>query len=299
MRILITGSQGQVGHCLVKQLSAKKQIIMLACTKDDLDITDRQAVINKVNAFKPSVIINAAAYTAVDGAESDVESAYAVNRDGPKYLAEAAEQHRAALLHVSTDYVFSGTHDEPYRETDQTDPHSVYGASKLAGELAVQQACAKHIILRTAWVFGEHGGNFVKTMLRLASQKDELNVVDDQVGGPTYAGDIASALISIAQRLEEEENPHYGTYHFSGTPHVSWCAFASAIFSGAYQQGLVKKVPKVIPITTAEYPTPAKRPANSRLDTTKIMTQFSISPSNWQRALRNLSDYQDKCDANN
>ncbi|OOF13799.1 dTDP-4-dehydrorhamnose reductase [Salinivibrio sp. PR932] len=299
MRILITGSQGQVGHCLVKQLTAKKQITMLACTKDDLDITDRQAVIKKVNAFKPSVIINAAAYTAVDNAESDVEKAYAVNRDGPKYLAEAAEQHQATLLHLSTDYVFSGCNEAPYRETDQTDPHSVYGASKLAGELAVQRACSKHIILRTAWVFGEQGGNFVKTMLRLASQRNTLNVVNDQLGGPTYAGDIASALIRIAQHLEEDDNPRYGLYHFTGYPHVSWYEFASAIFACAYQQGILKTVPTVTPISTAEYPTPAKRPANSRLDTTQIMAQFSIPPSDWQCALTNLSDYQDESDASN
>jgi len=293
MRILVTGSQGQVGHCLVEQLVGMKQVTMLACDRHQLDITDRTAVMNKVSEFKPTVIINAAAYTAVDKAESDRDRAYAVNQKGAQYLAQAAEQQGAALLHISTDYVFAGDKEDAYHAQDPTEPNSVYGASKLAGEQAIQTACSKHIIIRTAWVFGEHGGNFVKTMLRLASQRDALSIVDDQVGGPTYAGDIAQALIHIAQCSDAGNDVAYGVYHFAGEPHVSWCEFASTIFTRAYEQGVLKATPTVTPISTAEYPTPAKRPANSRLNTSKMMTHFSIPPSDWQHALGNLIRYQD------
>jgi dTDP-4-dehydrorhamnose reductase (EC 1.1.1.133) len=293
MRILITGSQGQVGHCLVEQLRSNEQVAMLACDRHQLDITDRTAVLNKVSEFKPTVIINAAAYTAVDGAESDCDRAYAINKKGAQYLADAAEQQGAALLHISTDYVFAGDKEDAYHEQDCPEPQSVYGASKLAGEQAIQTACSKHIIIRTAWVFGEHGGNFVKTMLRLASQRDALSIVDDQVGGPTYAGDLAKALIYIAQCIDAGNDVAYGVYHFAGEPHVSWCEFASTIFTRAYEQGILKATPKVTPISTAEYPTPATRPANSRLNTSKIMTHFSIPASDWQHALGNLIRYQD------
>ncbi|OOE39335.1 dTDP-4-dehydrorhamnose reductase [Salinivibrio kushneri] len=293
MRVLITGSQGQVGHCLVEQLMDNEQVTMLACDRHQLDITDRSAVMSQVSEFKPTVIINAAAYTAVDKAESDRDRAYAVNQKGAQHLAEAAEQQGAALLHISTDYVFAGDKKDAYHEQDCPEPQSVYGASKLAGEQAIQTACSKHIIIRTAWVFGEHGGNFVKTMLRLASQRDSLSIVDDQVGGPTYAGDIAQALIHIAQCIDAGNDVAYGVYHFAGEPHVSWCEFASTIFTCAYEQGILEAVPAVTPISTAEYPTPAKRPANSRLNTSKIMAHFSIPASDWQRALSNLICYQD------
>ncbi|OOE39318.1 dTDP-4-dehydrorhamnose reductase [Salinivibrio kushneri] len=293
MRILITGSQGQVGHCLVEQLRGNEQVTILACDRHQLDITDRTAVLNKVSEFKPTVIINAAAYTAVDGAESDRDLAYAINQKGAKYLADAAEQQGAALLHISTDYVFAGDKEGAYHEQDCPESQSVYGASKLAGEQAIQTACSKHIIIRTAWVFGEHGGNFVKTMLRLASQRDALSIVDDQVCGPTYAGDLAKALIYIAQCIDAGNDVAYGVYHFAGEPHVSWCEFASTIFTRAHEQGVLKTTPTVTPISTAEYPTPATRPANSRLNTSKIMTHFSIPASDWQHALGNLIRYQD------
>lgn len=293
MRILVTGSQGQVGHWLVEQLIGMKQVTMLACDRHQLDITDRSAVLSKVNEFKPTVIINAAAYTAVDKAESDRDRAHAVNQKGAQYLAQAAEKQGAALLHISTDYVFAGDKEDAYHEQDCPEPQSVYGASKLAGEQAIQTACSKHIIIRTAWVFGEHGGNFVKTMLRLASQHDVLSIVDDQVGGPTYAGDIAKALIHIAQCIDAGNDVAYGVYHFSGEPHVSWCEFASTIFTRAYEQGVLEATPKVTPISTAEYPTPVKRPTNSRLNTSKIMAHFSIPASDWQHALGNLIRYQD------
>ena len=290
MRILITGSHGQVGTCLVNQLATTEHDV-LAMDRDTLDITDAQQVMHTVRDYRPDVIINAAAHTAVDKAESERELSFAINRDGPKNLALAAQDVNAAILHISTDYVFAGNKDGIYAESDVTDPQGVYGASKLEGELAVIYACDKHIILRTAWVFGEHGNNFVKTMLRLAQTRDSLGVVGDQFGGPTYAGDIAAALITMAIAIVEQGNTDFGIYHFAGLPHVSWAQFAQTIFDKAQEQAVLSSKPMVNAITTADYPTPAKRPANSRLDTQKITHTFGIAACDWQAALCHLTDY--------
>ena len=291
MRILITGKKGQVGKCLVEQLNRLPEITFLALDRAELDITNEVQVNRVVGEFKPNVIINAAAYTAVDKAESEINLAYAVNRDGPKFLAEAAERNSALILHISTDYVFSGNKKGTYSEADTTSPQGIYGESKLAGEKAVIKACSRHIIIRTAWVFGEHGNNFVKTMLRLAQTRDVLGVVGDQFGGPTYAGDIASALIKIANTIINGKSNCYGIYHFSGLPHVSWSEFANAIFEQAKKQKVIETSQKVESITTAEYPTTAKRPQNSKLDTTLINHTFWVQPSNWKIALLNLTPY--------
>jgi dTDP-4-dehydrorhamnose reductase len=290
MKILITGSYGQVGSCLVKQLSGLSEVDYLAVDRDQLDITDVAAVHQLVSAFHPDVIINAAAHTAVDKAEQEVELSYAINRDGPTFLAQAANDVGAAMLHISTDYVFAGDKEGAYTETDATDPQGVYGMSKLAGELAVASACPRHIILRTAWVFCETGNNFVKTMLRLSQTRDELGVVADQFGGPTYAGDIAAALITIAKALHNGDQ-HYGIYHFAGQPHVNWHQFASEIFCQAQLQEIMDKTMRVNAITSDQYPTPAKRPANSKLDCQKIEQTFGIQPSDWQGILNNLKNY--------
>ncbi|SMY35593.1 dTDP-4-dehydrorhamnose reductase [Photobacterium malacitanum] len=295
MKVLITGCNGQVGSCLVNLLQEHQNVEICAVDRAELDITQQAAVSRYVASFKPNVIINAAAHTAVDKAEQEIELSYAINRDGPKYLAMAANDIGALMLHISTDYVFDGKKDSTYVETDLVNPQSIYGITKLAGEEAVVEACPRHIILRTAWVFSEHGNNFVKTMLRLAQQKDALGIVNDQFGGPTYAGDIAAALIEIAQKITDSDNlfdsDNYGIYHFSGLPHVSWCEFAQEIFNKAVEQGLLIKSPEVKGIKTEEYPTPAKRPANSTLNTDKITTVFNIPASNWQLALDHLVDY--------
>ena len=289
MKILITGANGQVGHCLVNQLQGRAEI--LAAHRDTLDITDRAAVMQAVSAFRPDAVINTAAHTAVDKAESEPEAAYAINRDGARYLAESAEAVGALMLHISTDYVFDGQGSEPYREDHAVAPQSVYGQSKLAGEQAVAEACARHIILRTAWVFGEHGNNFVKTMLRLGAQRDSLGIVADQRGAPTYAGDIAAALIEMAQQLHSGRSQAFGVYHFSGSPYVSWFEFAQTIFEQAVAQGVLPRAPALSAIATADYPTPARRPANSCLDLAKIQTAFGIAPSDWRQALNNLAVY--------
>lgn len=290
MKILVTGSNGQVGSCLVKQLSQIPDIEFLAVDRTQLDITDAAAVAKLVNDFKPHAIINAAAHTAVEKAEDEVALSYAINRDGPQWLAEAANSVGAVMLHISTDYVFAGDKQGEYLETDAIDPQGVYGKSKLAGELAVAAACPRHIILRTAWVFCETGNNFVKTMLRLAQSRDELGVVADQFGGPTYAGDIANALIVMAKAVSEG-NQSFGIYHYSGLPHVSWHQFASNIFNKANEQGILNKVIRVNAIASDQYPTPAKRPANSKLDCRKIEQSFGIQPSDWQAALKNLKGF--------
>jgi len=289
MRILITGCYGQVGRSLVKKLQPIANI--LAVGRAELDITDEIAVKNVVKAFKPDVIINAAAHTAVDKAENEIDLSYEINCNGPRFLAEAADSVDASILHISTDYVFSGDKDGIYTESDLTSPQGVYGESKLAGEMAVIKACQKHIVLRTAWVFGEEGNNFVKTMLRLAKTHDTLGIVGDQIGGPTYAGDIAAALVVITKAICNGENDKFGIYHFSGLPHVSWSQFAETIFDEAIDQDFIQQSLTVNAITTAEYPTPAKRPANSKLDTALITKQFDIDASDWKLALRNIKAY--------
>lgn len=289
-KFLITGAKGQVGHCLTQQLTGKAEI--LAIDRDELDITDRDAVFNTVRSFRPDVIINAAAHTAVDKAETEIELSEAINVKGPQYLAEAANEIGALILHISTDYVFNGEGSHEYKESDKTGPQGVYGKTKLAGEIAVQQANARSIILRTAWVFGEHGHNFVKTMLRLAKDRDTLGVVGDQFGGPTYAGDIAKALIEIANQILAGKVNAFGVYHFTGKPYVSWYEFAKAIFAEAELQNIIEKQPLVSSIATSDYPTPAKRPANSRLDLTKVKQVFDVEPSDWQQALKNIKAYK-------
>jgi dTDP-4-dehydrorhamnose reductase len=291
MRVLITGCHGQVGSCLTKQLANNENIAVLALDREHLDITSQDAVNATVAEFEPSIIINAAAHTAVDKAEEEVDLSYAINRDGPKYLAQAAQSVGAAMLHISTDYVFEGNKTGEYVETDATNPQGVYGKSKLAGEIAVAEACDKHIILRTAWVFGEHGNNFVKTMLRLGQTRDALSIVGDQFGGPTYAGDIASVLIQIAKRIILESKVEYGVYHYSGLPHVSWFDFADAIFDVAVEQKVLAKKPSLTSITTEQYPTPASRPSNSRLSNGKITQAFSVEPSDWNSALNDIQAY--------
>lgn len=295
MRILITGCYGQVGSCLIQQLANDESITVLALDREHLDIINQDAVNAAVAEFKPSIIINAAAHTAVDKAEEEVDLSYAINRDGPKYLAQAAQSVGAAILHISTDYVFEGNKVGEYTETDATNPQGVYGKSKLAGEIAVAEACDKHIILRTAWVFGESGNNFVKTMLRLGENRDALSIVGDQFGGPTYAGDIANTLIQIAKRINQGINQgdavEYGVYHYSGLPHVSWFDFADAIFDVAVEQGVLVNKPSLTSITTDQYPTTAKRPSNSRLSTEKITQGFSVKASDWKAALNNIQAY--------
>ena len=279
MKFLITGAGGQVGQELQKLLPDAH-----ALTHSQLDISDEFAVKNAVQTIQPRIIINAAAYTAVDRAEEESEKAHLINHIGAKNLAIAAQQQNAILLHISTDYVFDGKKTEPYGETDASNPQSVYGKSKLLGEQAVLQHCEKAMILRTAWVFGRYGKNFVKTMLQLGTTRNHLRIVADQFGSPTEAQDIANALICMAK------NPQFGIYHYSGMPYVSWFEFAQKIFQAAEKQGILH-APQLEAITSEEYPTAAKRPKNSRLNLDKITNTFGILPSDWQSHLNDLRKY--------
>ncbi len=292
MNVVVTGSNGQVGYCLVNRLKGLPDVNLIALDRAELDISDEKAVKNIIEQLKPDVIINAAAYTAVDLAESNQQECFAINADGPKYLSIAADRIGALLLHISTDYVFNGEASHPYDEMAEASPVSVYGQSKLAGELAIKDFCSRYAILRTAWVFGEHGNNFVKTMLRLAQNRPELSVVGDQFGGPTYAGDIADALIQMMVKMTQNTNSDLtGVYHFSGQPYVSWYQFATEIFDASEKHGLIAKKPTVNCIVSSEYPTAAPRPKNSKLSCEKITTHFGIAVSDWKKQMNNIQEY--------
>jgi dTDP-4-dehydrorhamnose reductase len=295
MKILVTGANGQVGWALTQQGSSQHEI--LALDHNGLDITDPIAVQKTVENNKPDVVINAAAYTAVDKAEQEPELAFAVNRDGPRHLATACAHVQIPLVHISTDYVFDGRKTDPYREDDPIAPLGVYGRSKWEGEEVVRQNLPIHIILRVSWVFGDHGHNFVKTMLRLAREREQLRVVADQHGCPTYAGQIAAVLLNLAEqsaprkrRSGQQTEPvraHWGTYHYSGAPATTWHGFAEAIIAKARAYETLS-VNDVVPITTEDFPTPAVRPANSMLDGSLLKERFDIDPGNWQAGLETM-----------
>jgi dTDP-4-dehydrorhamnose reductase len=280
-RILLTGADGQLGHELQQTLMPLGEVIAL--TRQELDLSQGEHIRQLVQQIQPAIIVNSAAYTAVDKAESEVHLAQAVNGTAPTIMAEEAEKIGALLLQVSTDYVFDGKKNTPYLETDLTYPLSSYGKSKLAGEVGIQQVTDNYLILRTAWVYGVYGkGNFVKTMLRLGQDREELRVVADQVGSPSWAKDIAEA---IAQLLQSETT---GIYHFTNSGVVSWYDFAIAIFEEARALGFPLKVQRVIPITTADYPTPAVRPAYSVLSGKKITETLGDYPPYWRDSLRKM-----------
>ncbi len=276
--ILLSGANGQVGQAvLARARAAYPEIEVIAYTRSELDIGDQAAVMHTVQDVKPDCVLNAAAYTAVDKAEDDKDLADLINGAAPGYLAAECARHDIPLLHISTDFVFDGAKESPYVESDPCAPLSVYGQSKLAGEQAIAQHLDKFIILRTAWVFGGEA-NFVNTMRRLAESRDALSVVDDQVGGPTSAAQIADALLKIAQRVIEPNFANWGIYHFSGAPFVSWYEFACEILKD-------NRNVRVLPIASSGYPTPAKRPANSRLKCDKIKSIFGIEQPDWRRDL--------------
>ena len=280
MSIVVCGAAGQVGFELARRAPGA-----IALGRRELDISDAAVVGRVLDSLRPRVVINAAAYTVVDKAESDADSAWRINADGPRNLARVCKRHGAALLHLSTDYVFNGESDAPWGPDSATAPLGVYGQTKLEGEQGIREELAQHLILRVAWVFGPHGANFVRTMVRAASQRPELRVVADQIGGPTYAGDIAAVLLSLANDITAGRTPQWGTYHYCGTPAVSWHAFATTIIERAVQYGLLKQEIPVIPISTAEYPTPARRPRNSVLDCSATQAVLGIAQPDWRAGL--------------
>ena len=289
MKVLLLGANGQVGHELRRALGPLGGVVcatrggVLAdgtrCEAADFD--DPASLPALVARIAPDVVVNAAAYTAVDRAETERDAAFRANAEAPGELARACAERDALLVHYSTDYVFDGSGTRPYREDDPTAPLGVYGASKLAGEQAVQGSGARHAILRTAWVYAAHGKNFMLTMLRLAKERDELRVVADQVGTPTSAALIADTTASLLSQPFRDS----GLWHLTARGHTSWHGFATAIMDEASARGLLDRAPRVVPIATAEYPTPARRPAYSCLDTTRLSQDFVIDLPDWRDGL--------------
>lgn len=284
MRLLIVGGDGQVGREYSELANTEVEITRL--NRGQLDITNADSIRNAIRHHQPQAVINCAAYTAVDRAESDTEQAYLINATAPALLAEVCRDADCKLLHLSTDYVFDGNKPvtETWRETDPCNPQSVYGASKYQGELNILAALPDAFILRTSWVFGRYGNNFVKTMLRLGAEREQLNVVNDQFGGPTHAQDIAQVTIKAAKALIEETLAG-GIYHYGGSPHCHWQTFAEAIMQAGVAHGLLTRAPQVSGIPSSDYPTPAARPANSQMDNSKLTAALKVNASDWQRGL--------------
>lgn len=281
-KILVTGSNGQLGMELRQLAPAHPSYSFIFTTREQMPLEDPAAIHALIDNLKPDYLVNCAAYTAVDRAESDRPMAFLVNGEAPGTMAAACARNNAVMIHISTDYVFNGQSDRPYRESDATDPVNLYGASKLEGEKNVLRELPSSIIIRTAWVYSEFGKNFVRTMLRLMNEKEQIGVVSDQYGTPTYAADLASAVISIIQTLGQDSSPvpgHSGIFHFSNEGRISWYEFAVAIAK------LSGTSCRVNPISTKEFPTPAKRPSYSVLDKTKITREFGIVPPHWHDSL--------------
>jgi dTDP-4-dehydrorhamnose reductase len=276
LKILLLGRNGQVGWELERALAPLGEV--KAFDRTGLDLADTPRLAAAVRALQPAVIVNAAAYTAVDKAESERDAAFAVNATGPRVLAEEVRRIGALLVHYSTDYVFDGAKGSPYVEDDTPNPINVYGASKLAGEEAIRKIGCRHLILRTSWVYGPRGKNFMLTMLRLARERPELRVVDDQVGAPTSSLEIARATATVLARAMRSPELT-GLYHLAASGETSWCGFARAIFAQA------RIATPVQPIPTEEYPTPARRPKNSRLDCSRLRDTFGVALVPWEEAL--------------
>lgn len=288
MRLMVLGADGQLGYEL-RRVRWPAGYRIEAFGHAALDIAERDRVFEAVARARPDIVVNAAAYTAVDRAESEPDAAWAANAAGPADLAAACRDRAIPLVHISTDYVFDGSKRGPYREDDPVCPLGVYGASKEAGERAVRAALAEHVIVRTAWVYSAHGHNFARTMLRLAAERPALRVVADQIGSPTSAADLAAALATIVARIAVGDG-RWGTYHFAGSGAVSWHGFAQAIVEEAARHGAFGSgaPPSVEAIATADYPTPARRPHNSVLDCTKIGAAYGITPRPWRAALADV-----------
>ena len=276
MRLYVIGSEGQIARSLYEAIEGDDRIVIGRSSRSELDLLQPATIKRALSSFLPDVVINPAAYTAVDKAESEADLAFSINRDGAGAVAAVAQELGVPVIHLSTDYVFDGKKSTPYVETDPIAPQSVYGRSKLAGEIAVAAACERHIILRTAWVYAPFGTNFVRTMTRLGSERDRLGVVNDQIGCPTYAPDIARAVISIAQSIQSRGwRPELaGVTHLAGPDEVTWFTFANEIMKLVKARGSRSAI--IDPITTEDYPTAAARPANSRLNCDRLHSLFNL-----------------------
>ncbi|WP_119137818.1 dTDP-4-dehydrorhamnose reductase [Pseudomonas reidholzensis] len=281
MRILVCGRNGQVAQALQRQLAGLGELHLLG--RDQLDLSRPEDVRQPVRDLAPDLIINAAAYTAVDQAESEPQLAFAINAESPRVLAEEAARLGAPLLHYSTDYVFDGSKASPYTEQDTPNPLGVYGSSKLAGEQAISAVAGQHLILRTSWVYSLQGRNFLLTMQRLLQEKAQLRVVDDQIGAPTWAGTLAASTRALIEHWQAGEAGAWGTYHLTAQGETSWFGFAQAIAEQLEARGL--PCAELLPIASSEYPTPARRPCNSRLDCSRLAREWQVSQPHWRQAL--------------
>jgi len=286
MTILIIGNKGQLGWALEKQ-AAMEGIYTFGVDLPELDLTVHEAVRQLVGRDRFSAVINSAAYTAVDKAESDVDTAFAANRNGVAHLAGACAEKSIPLIHISTDYVFNGKSDVLYKPDDPIDPLGVYGHSKAEGEKEVRRRLPKHLIIRTSWLYGIHGNNFVKTMIRLAKERKELRVVDDQKGCPTFAGDLADVILKVVEHLSHDQNVKWGTYHYCNTGVTTWYHFAQKAIELASEHEKMA-VEKISPITTTEFPTPAPRPAFSGLDCGSFESAFGVEMHPWEESLKRM-----------
>jgi dTDP-4-dehydrorhamnose reductase len=285
-RVLLAGRNGQLGWELQRALAPLGELVAL--DRAGMDLADPDSIHRAIADARPDVIVNAAAYTAVDRAESEPDAAMRINGIAPGIIAEEAARSGALVVHYSTDYVFDGAQGAPYREDDPPAPMSAYGRSKLAGEEAVRAAGAPYLILRTSWVYAARGANFLRTMLRLAGERDELKIVDDQVGAPTWARSIAvmtARVLGVGGAGPGRARERTGVYHLTAAGAVSWCGFARAIFAAARERRPDFKAPAVVPIPSSQYPLPARRPANSRLATDKLEAAFGVEPPRWDAAL--------------
>jgi dTDP-4-dehydrorhamnose reductase len=290
VRIYVVGTEGQVARSLREAAAGCADVVIGCAGRFEVDIVRADLVEKALVAFSPDIVINPAAYTAVDRAESEPSLAFAVNRDGAGIVAAAAAQLDVPIIHLSTDYVFDGKKQSPYIETDAVAPNSVYGRSKLAGEHQVAAANRRHLILRTSWVYAPFGNNFVRTMLRLSDDRDRLAVVDDQIGCPTFAPDIANAVIAIARKIQSYgwQQDFTGVTHLAGPDEITWCGFARQIMQGKQNRG--GRFVTVEAISTADYPTAAARPANSRLRCDRLSTVFDVRMPPLERSLENCMD---------
>lgn len=281
--MLITGANGQLGRELTEQGQSEACGVQ-APPEDDLDITDQASIERIMILCQPDVVINTAAYTQVDKAETEERLAFEVNKEGCANLARICAARKIPLIHISTDYVFNGLKGAPYLESDPISPMGVYGRSKAGGEIEIRSRLTEHIIVRTSWLYGRYGHNFVKTMLRLGTSRDEIRVVSDQYGSPTNAADLARAILILADRIQAGGHIGWGTYHYCGQGVISWYRFAEKIMELARRHGAMH-TPKVVPVSTAEYPTAAMRPAYSALDCNRIYKHFGISSQPWAKSL--------------
>lgn len=291
MRLLLTGSGGQLGFELRRSLAVLGEVV--AVGRADCDLADAAALRALVARVRPDAIVNPAAYTAVDKAESEPAAARAINAEAPRVLGEAAAERGALVVHYSTDYVFDGALERPYAEDDATDPQGVYGRTKRDGEVALAAAAPRHLILRTSWVVGAHGGNFAKTMLRLAAERDSLRVVADQWGAPTSAALLADLTAHLLRQWQAAPARFpYGLYHCTAGGETNWCEYARFVVDAAARAGrpLKATAARIEPIATRDYPLPAKRPANSRLDCTRFKQTFGLTLPDWQLGLRHVLD---------